>query len=192
MASPLASVALGTLLGLSLAVPPGAVNALILREATRHGAWAGVRAGLPAPVLDTAYLLLVLFGLGRLLEQAEALPYLAAAGGLLMAYLAWDTARLRAAGPAPPVGAWAAATVTLTNPFQYAWWLSAGAAFLAALGAWGAVGFVAAVFGWVVAFSHLVAHGAMRWGWFAPAMTLLAADLLVAFAAVLAATGAGL
>lgn len=192
MAPPLVSVGLGVLLGLSLAVPPGAVNALILREATRHGAWGGIRAGLPAPVLDTIYMLLVLFGLGRLLDRSGLMPWLALVGTLFMAYLAWDTARMRSGGPAPPVGPWAAATVTITNPFQYAWWLSAGAAFLAAQGIWGAVGFVTAVFGWVVAFSSLVAHGAMRWSWFPPAMTLLASNLLLAFAAFLVVTGAGL
>jgi threonine/homoserine/homoserine lactone efflux protein len=186
------SAALGLGLGLSLAIPPGPVNALVVREASRHGFWGGVRAGLPAPTVDTAYLLLVVFGLPRLVDVDRLRPGLAAAGGLLMAYLAWETARPRAGGGAPPparaLALWA---VTLANPFQYAWWLSAGTAFLTAQGTWGAAGFVAAVYGWVLAFSALVAHGAQRWPWFTPAMTLLSADLLALFAVLLGATALG-
>src|SRR5687767_1868772 len=179
------SAALGFGLGLSLAIPPGPVNALVVREASRHGALGGIRAGLPAPTLDTAYMLLVVFGLPQLVDLDAAKPWLATVGAALMLYLAWDTARVRplaAAAPAKAVALWA---VTLTNPFQYAWWLSAGATFLGEQGPWGAAGFVVAVFGWVVALSGLVAHGVQRWDWFTPAMTLLSTDLLVVFALLL-------
>lgn len=185
MANPLLAVVLGFGLGLSLAVPPGPVNALIAREASRHGAFGGIRAGLPAPTLDTAYMLLVAFGLPRLVDLERWTPWLAGIGAALMLYLAWDTARVRAAAAAPPARASALWAVTLTNPFQYAWWLSAGAAFLARQGLWGAVGFVVAVFGWVLVLSHLVARGAQRWPWFTPATTLLSADLLLVFALLL-------
>jgi len=185
MAAPLVAILLGFGLGLSLAVPPGPVNALIVREASRHGALGGIRAGLPAPTLDTVYLLLVVVGLPRLVDLDRVAPWLAGIGAALMLYLAWDTARVREASAAPPAKAVSLWAVTLSNPFQYAWWLSAGAAFLAQQGAWGAAGFVVAVFGWVVVLSTLVARGAQRWPWFPPAMTLLSADLLVMFALLL-------
>jgi threonine/homoserine/homoserine lactone efflux protein len=181
----LVALVLGAGLGLSLAIPPGPVNALIAREASRHGAWGGIRAGLPAPTLDTVYMLLVVFGLPQVLDLEPAKPWLATVGAVLMLYLAWDTARVRAVvsiAPAKLLALWA---VTLTNPFQYAWWLSAGATFLGEQGVWGAVGFVVAVFGWVAILSSLVAHGAQRWTWFPPAMTLLSADLLVVFGVLL-------
>ena len=44
----LPELATGFALGLSLAGPPGPVNALIAREAVRGGTWAGIRAGYPA------------------------------------------------------------------------------------------------------------------------------------------------
>src|SRR5687768_1535029 len=185
MAGPLVAVALGLGLGLSLAIPPGPVNALIAREASRHGAAGGMRAGLPAPTLDTVYMLLVVFGLPQLVDLERWTPWLAGIGSALMLYLAWDTARVRAHAAAPPAKAAALWGVTLTNPFQYAWWLSAGTTLLTDNGVWGAAGFVVAVFGWVAVLSHLVAHGAQRWPWFTPAMTLLSADLLVVFALVL-------
>ena len=185
MAGPLVAVILGFGLGLSLAIPPGPVNALIVREASRHGAAGGIRAGLPAPALDTVYMLLVVFGLPRLVDLERWTPWLAGVGAVLMVYLAWDTARVRLHASTPPASAAALWAVTLTNPFQYAWWLSAGATFLTQQGVWGAAGFVLAVFGWVVVLSNLVAHGAQRWPWFAGAMALLSADLLVVFALVL-------
>jgi threonine/homoserine/homoserine lactone efflux protein len=183
---PVPAVALGFALGLSLAIPPGPVNALVSREASRHGPWGGIRAGLPAPTLDTGYMLLVLFGLPRLVDIEQYALYMASVGAVLMAYLAWDTVRDRpeAKGMA---GAWSLWAVTLTNPFQYAWWLSAGAAFLATTGFWGMPGFVAAVFGWVVVLSYLVHHGARRWEWFVPLVTVVSADMLLFFGLALGA-----
>lgn len=166
-------------------MPPGAVNALIAREASRHGAWGGIRAGLPAPIVDTVWMLLVVFGLPRLIDLRPYMPYLAVVGGAMMLYIAIDTARVRDHAATPPVKAAALWAVTLTNPFQYAWWLSAGTAFLTQQGAWGALGFVLAVFSWVFILGNLVAHGAQRWPWFTPATTVLSADLLVLFAMLL-------
>jgi len=168
-------------LGLSLAAPPGPVNALIARESSRHGTVAGVRAGLPAPIVDTFYMTVVLLGLPRVVNLEAAAPWLAGIGALLMAYLAVDTVRVRH-GVRDLSGPWAVWAVTLTNPFQYAWWLSAGAAFLAAQGGLGVAGFLLAIFGWVFAFSFLVARGAQRWSWFTPLLELVSADLLFVFA----------
>ncbi len=180
----LGEAAAGLALGLSLAGPPGPVNALIAREAVRGGAWAGVRAGYPAPLMDTVAMLLVLFGLPRVLDVARWAPFLAGVGALLMLYLAWDTVRPR---PEPkPLAQGAVWAVTLSNPFFYAWWPSVGAAFLAATGGWGVVGFLVAIFGWVAGFSFLMAHGAARWPWFGPLVGLLSADGLLAFALLLA------
>ena len=179
----LTSAGRGVGLGLSLAGPPGPVNALIARESVRGGAWAGVRAGYPAPLLDSAALVVVLVGLPRVLDTARWAPVLSGIGALLLLYLAIDIARVR---PAPkPVAAGAVWAVTLSNPFFYAWWPSVGASFVAATGPWGTAGFLVAIFGWVLGFSFAMAHGASRWPWFAPAVGLLSADGLVAFALLL-------
>jgi threonine/homoserine/homoserine lactone efflux protein len=182
VAEPIVAVALGFGLGLSLAAPPGPVNALIARESALGGARAGIRAGLPAPIVDTAYMLLVLFGVARLVDLEALTPWLATVGAALMAWLAVQVARVhdgQGKALAGPAAVW---LVTLSNPFQYAWWLSAGAGDLLQLGAFGIAGFLVAIFGWVFAFSNLVAHGALRWGWFPSAVTLLSADLLLLYA----------
>lgn len=182
MADAVTAIALGFGLGLSLAGPPGPVNALIARESARGGWRAGVRAGLPAPIVDTAYMLLVLFGLSRLLDLETMAPWLAGAGALLMAYFAVQTVKVRDGAPKALAGPAAVWLVTLTNPFQYAWWASAGAGDLVRLGPFALAGFLVAIFGWVFLFSGLVGHGALRWSWFTPTITLVSADLLLLYA----------
>ncbi|MEK6975191.1 MAG: LysE family transporter [Candidatus Thermoplasmatota archaeon] len=182
MTEPIVAMALGLGLGLSLAAPPGPVNALIAREATVGGVRAGVRAGLPAPIVDTAYMLLVLFGVARLVDLESMTPWLATIGAALMAWLAVQVARVRDGAGKSLTGPAAVWMVTLTNPFQYAWWLSAGAGDLVQLGAFGIAGFLLAIFGWVFAFSGLVSLGALRWAWFPSAITVLSADLLLLYA----------
>lgn len=189
MVLPLAAIALGFGLGLSLAAPPGPVNALIARESARGGGMAGIRAGIPAPIVDTGYMLLVVFGVATFVDFERWTPWLATVGALLMAFLAMQVARIhdqegrRLAGP---LAVW---LVTLSNPFQYAWWLSAGASDLVQLGFLGIGGFLVAIFSWVFVFSNLVAHGALRWSWFSPAITVASADLLFLYAIRLAWRG---
>lgn len=189
MAEPLAAVALGLGLGFSLAAPPGPVNALIARSASVGGLRGGVKAGLPAPIVDTGYMLLVLFGVSRLVDLQALTPGLATAGAALMAWLAVQVAKVPKGSGKELAGPAAVWLVTLTNPFQYAWWLSAGAGDLLQLGAFGIAGFLAAIFGWVFLFSGLVAHGALRWPWFPSAIQLLSADLLLLYALRLAWRG---
>ena len=179
----LPALAAGLAFGLSLAMPPGPVNALIAREASRFGWLAGVRAGLAAPLLDTVYLAIVLLGVAYVPE--EGLRWLTVAGAGLLAYLAVKTVQPPAAR-ANLAGLGSVVLVTLTNPFQYAWWASSGAAFAAAVGPWGIAGFLLAIFGWVFAFSHLVGRGAAKWEWFEPMVAIVSADVLVVFAAWLA------
>lgn len=178
------AVATGLAIGLSLAAPPGPVNALIAREASRNGLLAGIRAGIAAPILDSLFLVLVLAG-ANLLPVERFTPGLAALGAGLMAYLAVTTARARPAATAlaSPL---AVVAVTVTNPFQYAWWVAWGTTQAPQLGAAGVAGFLVAIFGWVIAFSALVRAGALRWDWFEPLVGILSADVLLFFALHLA------
>ena len=187
------SIGLGLALGLSLAAPPGPMNAIIAREASRHGAKAGIRAGIAAPIVDTIYLALIVFGVQRLFSLDRFFPYMAAAGALLMAYFAWGTVKTRApktqdqaAMSSAPVTFGSVFMLSLVNPLQLAWWITAGSAFLEHEGAWGIGAFLAGIFSWVVAFSYAVSHGAKRWPNFEPLVTVLSADLLAVFAMLLA------
>lgn len=181
------AVALGIGLGLSLAAPPGPMNALIARESSRHGAAHGVRIGLGAPVADVLFLVALWFGLRNVLDDPSWVRVAAALGGGLMAWLAygtWFPAPVKEA-PAARATFLAGFLAALTNPYQIAWWLSGGFVFLQAQGTWGVAGLLTGIFGWVVLFSWLVAHGAQRWSWFQGLVRIASAVLLSAFSVVL-------
>jgi threonine/homoserine/homoserine lactone efflux protein len=177
----------GLALGLSLAIPPGPVNALIAREASLRGARAAMRAGVAAPIVDTLYMVAVLFGLPLLVDVTPYLPALALLGAVLMAYFAWGATRPpRPGAPAKPNAAFAAVfALSLANPLQVGWWFTAGTARLGPLGAWGMAGFLAAIFAWVALFAEGMARGARRWEGLEPLVAVASADLLLAFALVL-------
>jgi threonine/homoserine/homoserine lactone efflux protein len=208
----LVAAALGFGLGLSLAAPPGPMNAIIAREAARHGAGAGIRVGLGAPVADLLFLALLVFGAAPLIAGAGVVRIAAAAGAGLMFFFAYTTwfpadaaaprppdaelrpldARPRRPNAAPrPVSFAAGFFTALTNPYQIAWWLSGGYVFLAAQGPFGIAGLAIGIFAWVLAFAWLVAHGAQRWPWFAPTVRVASALLLFAFSVLLAAAALG-
>lgn len=188
------SAAAGLLLGLSLAAPPGPMNAIIARESTRHGALAGVRVGLGAPVADVLWLLLFWFGLGALLDHSWLIRLLAAGGAGLMGFFSYTTLRSDGQDNAPearPATFLAGFAMAVTNPYQAAWWFSGGFVFLQREGLPGVSGLVAGIFVWVLAFAWLVSHGAQRWAWFRPAIRFASAALLGLFAVLLALVAAG-
>lgn len=163
------------------------MNALIAREASRHGAGHGIRIGMGAPVADVVYLAALWFGLRGVLDDPTVLRVAAAAGAGIMAFFAYGTWF-----PGPPKDGPAGRSTFLsgfvaamTNPYQIAWWLSGGFVFLQAQGAWGIGGLLVGIFGWVVVFSWLVAHGAQRWSWFPAAVRILSAGLLSLFSILL-------
>lgn len=188
------SVVLGLGLGLSLAAPPGPMNALIAREASRHGAPAGMKMGMAAPVADVLFLAILLVGAQFIIPSGDALRVVAAVGALVLAYFAVDTWRAKQTaeeGDLKPMPFGAAFVAAITNPYQVAWWLTGGFVFLQAQGLWGIGGLLVGIFGWVVAFSWLMAHGARRWAWFTPTVRIASTLLLAVFAGMLLAVAAG-
>ena len=184
---------LGLGLGLSLAAPPGPMNALIAREASQRGFASGLRVGLGAPVADVIFLAVFLLGLGEALDRPWLVRVAAVFGAGLMAYFALDTWRGRAGAEAAdrPATFTAGLAAALTNPYQLVWWLTAGVVFLHTQGLAGVAGLVVGIFGWVLVFAWLMAHGASRWSWFAPTVAVASALLLGGFAALLALVAAG-
>ena len=194
MPTPIVSIVLGLGLGLSLAAPPGPMNALIAREASRHGATAGIRMGLAAPVADTVYLAILLVGAQFLVPTGGALRVVAAAGCLVLAFFAvttWRSVPRIEGGDLKPLPFGAAFVAAMTNPYQIAWWITGGFVFLQAQGLWGIFGLMVGIFGWVLLFSWLMAHGARRWTWFEPTVRVASTLLLAVFAGMLLAIAVG-
>jgi threonine/homoserine/homoserine lactone efflux protein len=181
----LLSALVGVLLGLSLAAPPGPMNAVIAGETVDRGFRAGVAAGAGAMTADAVFFLLALGGATAVVREAPALRRaMVGAGGLLMLYFAYGAAAgageaFTASGPDPEAatagaGFLKAFALALTNPYQITWWLTAGTgllrpgevAFLEAIGPVGGLPTVAGFFGgillWILGFPAALAAAGAR------------------------------
>jgi threonine/homoserine/homoserine lactone efflux protein len=83
----------GVALGLSLAAPPGPMNAIIAEESVLRGWGSGFRAGLGAMSADACFLVLALLGVVTVVRDVPVVQRtLFGLGGLLMLYFAYGTA----------------------------------------------------------------------------------------------------
>lgn len=176
---------LGLVLGFSLTIPPGPMNAFIASRAVRS-LREGVTAGLGAMSAD-----LVLGGLIYAVRSAVDLTSVVreiyVVGAAVMVFLGVGLLRRPRETPVPE------ATVTRTyatalglgvsNPFQIIWWLTAGLAFAYLGGLVLFVGLFGAIAVWIVVFPwalHVGTRGRPR---ASRAVVLVSEVLLFAFAA---------
>lgn len=158
----------GLILGLSLAAPPGPVNALIaFRSLT--GKIRGVLVGLGALSADLLFLTLMI------IIKTAIPPYvfkiLGVGGAFLLLYLSirifksgddsLATLSLRrkkeSASYLKDYGT--GLILGLSNPLQITWWLTVGLALVASLGYSVAFGFILGIIIWVFAFSYVINMG---------------------------------
>ncbi len=139
MTTVIVSLAIGALLGLSLAAPPGPMNALIASETVSRGPVAGVRTGAGAMASDAGFFVLALLGAATIVQSApRAQAVMLGAGGVLMCYFAWGTVRNAGesfggtASDETPTGFLKAFVLGATNPYQLGWWLTVGVGLLTA------------------------------------------------------------
>jgi threonine/homoserine/homoserine lactone efflux protein len=178
-------LAFGLLLGFSLTIPPGPMNVFIVSQAVRSFR-EGVIAGVGAMSAD-----LVLGGLVYALHSAvdlsAGLRWIYLVGAAVMVYL--GVGLLKGASGQPPPQTEGGRTYTkalalgVSNPFQIAWWLTAGLAF-AYLGGWVLfVGLFGAIAVWVVAFPWAVHAGTERRPRIARAVLVASGAVIFGFAA---------
>lgn len=156
----LAGAAAGLVIGLSLAAPPGPVNALIASRAVTRSWRSGFLVGCGAMTADAGFLALSALAHSAVLGARGVFPYIALLGAVVMAYFAWGAARAwdRVPEPAPPDARAHAAsyatglTVNATSPYPILWWLTAGLALIDQLGPAVLVGFFAGILLWISAF----------------------------------------
>jgi len=179
----------GGALGLSLAMPPGPINALMAAESAQGRAARGFLVGLGAMTADTIFLVISYF-LGSLFTiegSIRGVLYLISA--VILTYLAYLTygSRKRAGGGEvaerrmhlPYI---MGLTIGLTNPLQIAWWLSVGLSLIVSIGPVIIAGFFMGIILWIVAFPILIRWAAGRIPYLYRLVILASTVLLLVFA----------
>ncbi|WP_266077308.1 LysE family translocator [Haladaptatus caseinilyticus] len=202
MIESLVSALAGVVLGLSLAAPPGPMNAVIAEESVLRGWWSGFSAGLGAITADACFFVLALAGVVAIVREAPFVrSVMVGVGGLLMLYFAYGAAK-DATGTftgedndADAKGFRKAFALAITNPYQIIWWLTAGVGLLdsgqfdALSGVPGSlivttggpviiVGFFAGIALWISGFPAALVAAGTRVDSFAPAVAYLSAGVL--------------
>jgi threonine/homoserine/homoserine lactone efflux protein len=175
----------GLLLGFSLTIPPGPMNALIAARSVRSFR-RGVTTGLGAMSAD-GILGVVVYVLSAAVDLTSLIRPIYALGCIVMGYLGYRLFRSRPSPVEPPdspVRTYSSALlIGLSNPFQILWWLTAGLAF-AYLGGWVLfVGLFGAIAVWIVAFPYALSIGAQRSPRVERGVTYGSGAVLIAFAA---------
>jgi threonine/homoserine/homoserine lactone efflux protein len=177
-------VGVGLLLGFSLTVPPGPMNAFIASQSVRS-LRRGVVTGLGAMSSD-AILASVVFGLSTLVDLGSFVRAVYLLGCGVMGYLGY---RLLAPHPLPvAAGPGAVRTYTtalavgLSNPFQILWWLTAGLAFAYLGGLAVFVGLFGAIAIWIVVFPFALSVGVRRQPSLERWVTYASGAILIGFA----------
>jgi threonine/homoserine/homoserine lactone efflux protein len=190
----LAGAGIGVLLALSLAAPPGPVNALIASHGVTRSWRSGFLVGLGAMTVDLMWLTVSLLAHSFLLSVRSVFPVIALLGAVVMAYLAWKTAKAWKAEPVvalPDRAVHATSYVTgvatnITSPYTILWWLTAGIALIDAFGPLVLVGFFAGILLWISIFPFLLRAAQVRYARTYHVVLAFSVIVLAVFAAYLA------
>jgi threonine/homoserine/homoserine lactone efflux protein len=184
--------AFGLLLGFSLTIPPGPMNALIAAQSVasmRRGVITGLGAMSADLVLGVAVYLLESH-----VDLHDYVRWVYVIGCGVMAFFGYRLLARGREGAAPETGGLrtysAAFGVGISNPFQILWWLTAGLAFAYLGGIVLFLGLFGAIAVWICVFPWAVHAGVRHRPPFGRIVTWVSGGIMVAFAvyfAVLAA-----
>ena len=145
----------GIALGLSLAAPPGPVNAMIATEATRSR-FHGFSIGLGATTADfTYFIIMLLFGS---VIPAAAINYFYIIGGILMLYLAYRLSKPVHLKTKPHGNYLIGSALAISSPFNLIWWLTAGLFMLKNASAYSILGLFLGILVWISLFSFIISR----------------------------------
>jgi len=144
---------LGILLGLSLAAPPGPINAIMAYESTKSK-YNGISVGAGAMTADAIF-----FTLTYLFYQViplQIIKYFYFLGGIIMIYLAYLVLKSKEVRRTARGNYLVGLTVGLTNPFQITWWLTAGLSMINQLSIYVIPGFFTGILIWIILFPLVI------------------------------------
>lgn len=189
MVAPLLAFALGMALGLSLAVPPGPILALMAGEAARGRLRPALATGFGATSGDAVWATAAFFGFVAYLRSRPLfVGALGLVGAALLVYMAISTVRAARNGVSEATGgsfAKGLATV-LTSPLNLAWWVSTGPYLLGTLGMLAIAGMFCAIVAFLFVFVFGIAALGRRFEHTVEILAFAGAVILIIFALLVA------
>lgn len=185
------SLGFGVALGLSIAAPPGPVNATIARDTVSKSRLAGMLVGSGAMTADAIFLVvtLALAGLVVLSGTLQGTIFLLGAGILfVMSFLTIRSFRKREDVLKEEASAtikWsyvAGLVIGITNPYQIFWWLTVGFSLINEFGPVVIVGFFVGIVLWITLFPYLLDRGMKKFSKFYAAVMIFSIVCLLVFA----------
>jgi len=153
------AVLAGTLLGLSLAAPPGPVMTIMANAAMRGRVKESVLMALGSIVGDLTWLTLAVLGAVTFLKSfPRIVGLMGLVGAALLLWMAWSTWRSARAGlhtSTTPASMKLGYFTVLTNPVSFAWWLANGTLLYTSWGWPGIAGMFTALIVYSVAFAYV-------------------------------------
>jgi len=155
----------GVVLGITIAAPPGPVNATAAQQVTRSwlSSWLVL---LGATTADGIFFILTYYGLTAFIASEEARETLFLVGGALMLYLAIATLRsarrpLESRKQRTRYPYFLGLSIGISNPFQLAWWVTVGIGMITTFGLSIVVGFFSGIVAWTLLFATLL-HASIK------------------------------
>jgi threonine/homoserine/homoserine lactone efflux protein len=178
--------ATGILLGISIAAPPGPVNAAAASQVTKS--WlAGWSTLLGATTADALFFLLTYYGVTALVASGTVRNALFVVGGIFMFYLAYATLRSAKREPREEKRSGRpyllGLSIGLSNPFQLAWWVAVGVGMVSTFGLSIVLGFFSGILTWTLLYSTVLRAGFKRYQEFYPYVVYTSGAILFAFGA---------
>jgi len=156
----LITILAGIGIGLSLAAPPGPVNAIIASHTVTRSWRAGFLVGLGATTADTIFLALSVLARSAIVGIEPYVPFIALLGAGVMAFFALSAVRawkradvIVESRPEEHARSYATGlSVNITSPYPILWWLTAGLVLINQLGSAVLIGFYGGLILWNTAF----------------------------------------
>lgn len=126
---------IGFILGLTGAMAPGPLLTITISESAKRGGIVGPMVVLGHGILEFFLLLLIIFGLGSILNNKIIFSAIAFAGGIILVYIGYgmikglkqyqlsDTSTTLHKGLHPVISG---IVVSLSNPYWFIWWITIG------------------------------------------------------------------
>jgi threonine/homoserine/homoserine lactone efflux protein len=126
----LTTLTAGVLLGLSAGLTPGPMLTLVISQTLRHNVREGMKVALSPLFTDLPIIVLTLWALSRLAGFQRIMGLLSMAGGLYVAYLAWECFQSGGIGAVSvggePRSLRKGVILNLLNPAPYLFWATVG------------------------------------------------------------------